>query len=179
MAGKAMLAKTCNALSSPFLPAPKSVGKSLTDRMVESLVEMRRGTKVESEAFFSWPRWKHEPGARLTSIGCPTRAMLEGLNDRALLNVSKVGREWVTTANEAGTAALLAHEQAMKAKKPSIFKQYSTSYAVTNSRGTHRVGGPRVKARTENEAIRKVKTSSKNNHIGEQISEIRIECKQP
>lgn len=177
-----LLANTPRAMSSvnrglshPLLPSPKCVGKPLTDRMVESLVEMKRGTKVESEEFFSWPRWKHEPGARYMSIGCPTRAMLEGLHDRGLLSVSNVERRWLTTINEAGQAALLAHEQAKRTKKPSPFKEYGTSYAVTNSRGTRRSGGPRVKARTENEAIGKVKVWLKDRHIGEQTSDIRID----
>lgn len=162
-------------LSRPFLPAPKHVGKPLTDRMVESLVEMKRGTKVESEEFFSWPRWKHEPGARCMALGCPSRAMLEGLHDRGLLSVSKDGRKWVTTVNEAGQAALIAYEHAQKTKKPSPFKEYGTSYAVTNARGTRRSGGPRVKARTENEAIGKVTAWLKDRHIGEETSDIRIE----
>lgn len=161
--------------SRPFLPEPKAAGKPLTDRMVESLVEMRRGTKVESEDFFSWPGWKHEPGARNMSLGCPTRAMLEGLQQRGLLSVSKVGRKWFTTINEAGLAALLAHKQAEKTKKPSPFREYGTSYAITNSQGTHRCGGPRVKARTENEAIGKVNAWLKNRHIGAQTLDIRID----
>jgi hypothetical protein len=177
LATNVVVSTTDRGQSCPFVPAPKNVGKPLTDRMVESLVEMKRGTKVESEEFFSWPRWKHEPGARLMSIGCPTRAMLEGLQDRGLMSVSKAGRQWITTVNDAGLAALLAHEQAMKAKKPSIFKEYGTSYAVTNSRGTSRCGGPRVNARTESEAIGKVKTWVKDRHIGEQVSDIRIDWK--
>jgi len=57
----------------------------------------------------------------------------------------------------------------------SIFKEYGTSYAVTNSRGTRRAGGPRVTARTEQEAIGKVKVWLKDRHIGEQTSDIRID----
>ncbi len=161
--------------SQPFLPSPKHVGKPLTDRMVESLVEMKRGTKVESEEFFSWPRWKHEPHARSMSLGCPTRAMLEGLHDRGLLDVSMVGRRWLTTINEAGLDALLAHEQAKKTKKPSPFKEYGTSYAITDSRGTRRCGGPRVKARTDNEAVGKVKVWLKDRYIGVEVTDVRIE----
>lgn len=161
--------------SRPFLPSPKHIGKPLTDRMVESLVEMKRGTKVESEEFFSWPRWKHAPGARSMSLGCPTRAMLEGLHERGLLSVSKVGQRWVTTLNEAGLDALLVHEQAKKTKKPSPFKEYGTSYAITDSRGTRRCGGPRVNARTDNEAIGKVKVWLKDRYVGVEVSDIRIE----
>ena len=161
--------------SRPFLPAPKKVGKPLTDRMVESLAEMKRGAKVESEEFFAWPRWRYEPDGRRMSLACPTRAMLEGLHDRGLLSVVKEARRWITTVNEAGLAALLAHEHAKKTKKPSPFKEYGTSYAVTNSRGTRRCGGPRVQARTDKEVIRKVQIWLQNRHIGEQVSDIRIE----
>jgi hypothetical protein len=157
-------------------PARK-VGKPLTDRMVETLVEMKRGTKVESDEFFSWPRWQFQPsikGRLRTSLGCPTRAMLEGLHERGLLMVSRNGRQWVIEINDAGRDALLAHERAKNAKKPSPFKRYSISYCVKQL-GDMRTSLQPVTARTEAEALAKLKKELQRRNSSYEYSDFRVE----
>lgn len=73
----------------------KPVTKPITERMAETLAQMDRGALVETEKFFSWPRWKFDSTARnYSSLLHPSRAMLEGLSERGLLGVQE-GKTWV------------------------------------------------------------------------------------
>lgn len=145
--------------------------KPLTDRMAETLAEMKKGTKVESEEFFSWPRWKSQP---MSSLGHPTCAMLKGLHERGLLLVSRGERQWTIEINDIGRNALLAHESAKKAKNPSPFKRYSISYKVKQL-GNIRTSHEPVAARTEAEAIAKLKNALQQRASGYDYSDFKVE----
>jgi hypothetical protein len=147
-------------------------GRQLTERMVETLTLMKKGAKVESEKFFSWPRWLPIPEAKvLSSIGCPTRAMLEGLNQRGLLSISLDDRQWIIEINDAGRDALLAHETAKNARKASPFKRYGISYQDGNMRAS----SPPVTARTEAEALAKLKKELQRRGTDSEYSEFRVD----
>lgn len=170
------------ALVQPHLDTPqrqdvtaRKVGKPLTDRMAETLAEMKKGTTVESDEFFSWPRWKIRPDAKVfSSLGCPTRAMLEGLHERGLLTVSRGGRQWLIEINDAGRNALIAHEKGKNAKKPSPFKRYSISYCVKQLGGMRTSLQP-VAARTEAEALGKLKKKLQRRNSNYEYSDFRVE----
>lgn len=149
----------------PAVESTPKVGKPLTDRMLETLIELARGTSVESEEFFAWPRWMFRPSIKVrTSQGCPTRAMLKGLHERGLLEVRK-GKTWLIHINDAGRQSLIAHDLAKKTKKASRFKRYSISYCITQL-GSMRTAAQAVTARTEKEAFAKLTKSLKarNSH---------------
>ncbi|MCB4349299.1 hypothetical protein LA345_36430 (plasmid) [Burkholderia vietnamiensis] len=149
----------------PAVESTPKVGKPLTDRMLETLVELARGTRVESEEFFAWPRWTFQSSINMrTSLGCPTRVMLKGLHERGLLEVRK-GKTWLIQINDAGRQALIAHDLVKKSKKASPFKRYSISYSITQL-GSMRTAAQPVTARTEKEAFAKLTKSLKarNSH---------------
>ena len=159
----------------PSDTSPNKVGRPITSRMADSLVEMTRGTRVESEAFFSWPRWKYEPGVRkMTSLGCPTRAMLEGLYQRGLLSVSKESRRWFSSITDEGRRALAAHEQAKKDAKPTQYKRFSISYSITQLGQTRSNHGP-VVARTQEEAVRKLSRDLKRRNATYEYTDFTVD----
>lgn len=91
--------------------------RPLTPRMVETLTDMREGALVESEPYFSWPRWNWGTRPRFSSRACPTRAILEGLHRRGMLAVQEERRRWVSTINAAGREALATIEAASAARR--------------------------------------------------------------
>lgn len=159
--------------------APTKLGKKMTDRMAESLKEMTRGTEVESEEFFSWPRWRYQRGARITSsLACPTRAMLDGLSERGLVSWTKVERRWITSINDLGRKAMVAHELEQRERKASNFLRFSISYCIEQEGFTRTTARP-VVARTETEAIKKLKTQLQRQNSHYEYRDFKVDWKGP
>jgi hypothetical protein len=159
-------------------PATVKVAK-ITERMAEVLEDMQKGHAVESEMFFSWPSWKD--GKRPSrSHACPSRAMLEGMQERGLLDVKEGKNQyqrirWTITLNDAGHKALADYKEAKRNRKPTGFKRFEMSYERPNGLGLSRVRSRQtVIARTEKEARSKL-ARDLGAHGTSAISEVRVE----
>ncbi|MBV7542047.1 hypothetical protein [Acidovorax sp. sic0104] len=179
MSRKPVPASGACAPSSVGATTPPRAGKPLTDRVVETLQAFLAGSKVEAQEFFSWPMWRHPSGPNSParwSIGRPTRSMLEGLDERGLLAVAKRGSTWMVDINDAGAQALAAHEERRKARKPSPFSRITVSF-VSDSSGGKRSSLTATSARTDDEAIKKVKAELARRVTNDVYRDFRVEGK--
>ena len=124
---------------------------ALTAPMAETLRELAKGAVVETESGFSWPRWQNKSSIR-SSMSCPQKATLSGLATRGCIEVQR-GRSWLVFINDAGKAAVQAHEIAAQQTHAPAFR----SYVVSFNSSDHPMSdcAEEVTARTEAEARRK------------------------